>query len=522
MTGNARMRGALASGVGGEVELSPSERGLVAIFRGGDALVARGHRWAPAVKAVLDRAERAGHGGGRIEEVDREAILAIHQDGVPRSQFERQRLLGRLIAQAASRRASDIHVQVVPTHCDITMRVHGRLQPVSSLSGEDGRAMINAAFAVAIDQGSAAGGFLKGSLSRASGLLPVGVDLVRLQYAPTSGPGGCLVMRLKHAVDKGVGDIEALGYLPAQADDIRLMQRRTSGLYLLAGKVSSGKTTTLQQVLNAMVEEKSREISVFAIEEPVELEISGAVHVAVAPRPDQSRSDAFIEALKAALRSDPNVVVLGELRDRDLAHRAIEIAMTGHALWSTVHAGSALGIIDRLADLGVESWKLAEPAILRGLVYQRLIGTLCPHCRITYEDGLAAGQVSAALATSVTRLTGRAASQLHLRGSGCARCRGGLSGRTVVAETVRPDAFILDAHLRGERAAMRRHWLTPRADGGLGGVPVMHHAMIKAALGLCDINEIEEEIDLVSTYETDLAAHAARLAEDVAASEASR
>ena len=515
---------ALLTGAGGDIEVSVSDRARIAIFQGGDAIVARGHRWSPSVKAALDRAERMGMSVGVVEEVDSEDILAIYEQRSQtsaRSQIERQRLLGRLIGQAASEQASDIHIHTQSSYCEVRMRVHGRLRLVSSMSAEDGTALINAAFAVAIDQGSESDSrcFMKGALTRASGLLPPGIDLIRLQYAPLSGQGSSLVMRLKHSVHKSAGEIATLGYLPQQAAEFRLMWRRTSGLYLLAGKVSSGKTTTLQRVLNAMVEEKASEISVFAIEEPVELEISAAVHVAIAPRPGQLRSEAFVEALKAALRSDPNVVVLGELRDRDLAQRAIEIAMTGHALWSTVHAGSALGILDRLNDLGVEPWKLAEPAMLRGLVYQRLVGMLCRRCRITYAQGVHKGHLSADLAGRVARLANRSKDNLYLRGAGCEACRGGLTGRTVVAETVRPDSQILDAHLHGDRPAMRKHWLAQRKAGGLGGVPVMHHAMIKVAAGHCDINEIEEEIDLVLSYERDLPDQAARLPKDLASFE---
>ena len=517
--------GRLISGPGGELEVPTADRRLIAAFEGGLVIIAGGSRWSPEVKALLDRAFRAGIDIIEIIESDSETILGAYeaeQGGASpargrRNEIERQRDLRRLIAQAAELAASDIHFKVLAGQCEVKARVNGRLRHLASRTPDDGMAIINAAFAVAVDQGAESGAtdFMKGALTRKSGLLPVGIDRARLQYSPTSGRRAFMAMRLNYTSGQGQADITDLGYLPQQLADLTIMRRRTSGLYLLSGKVSSGKTTTLQRLLNAMVREKLHEISVFAVEEPVELDIEGAAHLAIVPKSGQSRNEAFVDAIKATLRSDPNVVVLGELRDRELAAHAIELAMSGHAMWSTIHAGSALGILDRLSDLGVESWKLADPSIIRGLVYQRLVGVLCRHCRSSFRDGIRKGVLSRQLAVTVVELTGRPSSRLHLRGEGCQHCQRGLTGRTVIAETVLPDPVLLDLYIRGERGQMRAHWLAPDRRGGLGGVPAIHHAMLRVGAGLCDINEIEEEVDLVSSYQRDYPDHAAALAADL-------
>ncbi|MCY4196172.1 MAG: ATPase, T2SS/T4P/T4SS family [Rhodobacteraceae bacterium] len=519
--------GPLISGPGGSLEVPVADRRLIAAFQNGLAVVARGSRWSPQVKAALDRAFRAELDLHRIIEADSETILAAYEQlagattDSSRSEIERQRDLRRIFAQAAEEQASDIHFKMFSGHCEIRIRVHGRLLTLATRSPEDGIALINAAFAVAADHGSSVGtnGFMKGALSRSSGLLPAGIDLARLQYSPASGHLPFLAVRLKYAGDvNSNSDLGRLGYLPDHLVDLTLMRRRTSGLYLLAGKVSSGKTTTLQRLLNAMMEEKSHEISIMAIEEPVELDVAGAVHVAITARSGQSREQAFVEAVKATLRSDPNVVVIGELRDRELAGHAIEFSMTGHSLWSTVHAGSALGILDRLSDLGIENWKLADPAIVRGLVYQRLIGVLCPNCRISCAEVLHRGDLAPRLAERTTGVTGQPLSHLYVRGPGCQQCRGGLIGRTVVAETIMPDPHLLEFYARGDRTGMRSHWLRKKSAGGLGGLPVLHHAMIKVGMGLCDINEVEEEVDLISAYERDFPEQARSLPADISAS----
>ncbi len=515
------MVGTLVTGPGGLLAIPKEQRGLVAIFQSGQVVVAKGSRWSVDVKAVLDRAGQLGQEIVAIHEIESDVIHGFYDaamagpeeaDSAPR-QIERQRELRRIIAMAAEERASDIHIHVHASHCEVRIRVHGRLCHLINRTSHEGLSLINAAFAVAVDQGSETGttSYMKGALGRASGLLPPTVDIIRLQYTPTSGHRASLVMRLKYAFGRDRHDIEQLGYLPDQIRDIAVMRRRTSGMYLLAGKVSSGKTTTLQRILNAMVHEKRFEISAYSLEEPVELSIEGAVHVAIAPRSDQTRGEAFVEAIKSTLRSDPNVVVLGELRDRALAGYAIELAMTGHALWTTIHSGSALGILDRLHDLGVDTWKLCEPSVIRGLMYQRLIGVICPACRIDYPTAIGDGRLSDDLAGEVVALTGKPAPHLYIRGDGCDRCSRGLGGRTVVAETVLPDPRLLDHYANGNRVAMRQHWLLTRREGGAGGIPVMHHAMIRVGTGDCDVNEVEEEIDLVRAYQRDYRSLAERL-----------
>ena len=518
------INGTLISGNNGRLEVPKSERSRIAVFQNGFVVVTPESRWSSEVKAILDRAVRAEIAIHEIIKADSKTILAIYErntqdnsENVTKiSGIERQRELRRIIADAATMHASDIHFYVFPSFSEIKVRIHGRMRRLSIHSTEEGKAIINAAFAVATDQGSETGStsFIKGALAKPSGLLPAGVDLVRLQYSPTTGHCASLVMRLKYSNSQGNFDLKELGFLNRQVTDIGLMRKRTSGLYLLAGKVSSGKTTTLQRILNAMVREKNYEISIYSIEEPVELDINGAIHVGVFPKPNQTRSEAFIEAIKATLRSDPNVVVLGELRDRELAGYAMELALTGHALWTTVHAGSALGILDRLSDLGIELWKLTEPSVVRGLIFQRLLGELCPACKIGIDQGQAEGRISDYLLKEIVELLDNGSDQIFIRGPGCGSCNHGLVGRTVVAETILPDLNLLQHYASNNRIGMREYWLAPRAKGGCGGNPILHNALLRVGMGICDINEVEEEIDLVQSYKSEYPYHASILARE--------
>lgn len=510
----------LASRRGGQFPIAEPFRRLVAIFDNGVVCVAKEERWSAGVKGVLESARSAGLAPRNIIETSVEVIVELYKDHQQPGegadlQIRRQAELSELIQQAAAMKSSDLRLRVTRDYTEIMCRVHGRAVQVGTRTRDDGLALIRAALAVSSDQGTYAADttFQQGALTEKSGLLPRRVDLIRLQYTPTSDGLGSLSMRLKERGQPGVSDVAGLGYNARQVADLATMRRRTNGLYILSGKVSSGKTQTLQRCINQMYLEKRKEITVYTIEEPVELDLSFAVQVPA--RISIDGRDGFSEAMKASLRSDPNVIVLGEVRSPETAQLAIHAATTGHALWSTIHAASALGILDRLHDLGIGMDKLKDPSIVRGLVYQRLVGVLCPSCRLSYTAATGS-QIDPHLAAEVSDLTSTPPDALFVRGPGCSACAGGLVGRTVVAEVILTDVELLSLFAERRYRDMRRHWLTPIADGGLGGVPVLHHALTKVGLGMCDINEIEEEVDLVSSYRAHHGALIPRLRADVA------
>lgn len=516
----------LLTRVGGEVQVSPEDRRMIAIYANGVALVSKPDRWSGRVKSILNLARNAGWAVSTVVEVETARIIEIytraHAEGQDAGRaltdgVTRQRQLAELLGQAARLGANDLQIRVLRLNTEIRVRIHGRMTDLDYRSPEDGASLIKAALAVAADQGSASSdlAFQQGALTPSSGLLPRGVELVRLQYSPTSENRSALVMRLKYRSDPKEIEIDSLGYAAHHIRDIAVMRRRTNGLYLLAGKVSSGKSTTLQRTLNKMMIEKDREISMFIIEEPKELDIPGAIQVVAKPQPDGT--DGFSAGMWAALRSDPNVIVLGEIRTERIATLAMEVIGSGHAVWSTIHAGSAFGILDRLLDLKVPREDLTRPDLKGGLVYQRLCGVMCPHCRRDLPTGLRERTVSHELAKGALRLFDLPPEQLFLRGNGCERCRTGLIGRTVVAETVELTPELLVMLRDGKREEMRQHWVTPKEAGGMGGLPVLHHALVKVGAGLCDMNEVEEEVDLLSVYERDYQALIPRLRADVAA-----
>lgn len=512
--------GTLVTRAGGRVPLSDNLRLKMAIFDSGRVYHVPGVRWTPDFKAAINTARGKGIHIHEFEEVDAKTLSNLYreetEDDIVLPELQRQQDLAEIIRRAAEAKASDIHIRILKEYTEVRIRVFGRLRDMTTRKAEDGMPMIKAAFAVASDTGNSTSdtSFQQGALTPRSGLLPRQLDMLRLQYTPESEGRGTLIMRLKYKSNAEDTDIDSLGYNPVQIGDINVMRKRTNGLYILAGKVSSGKTTTLQRILNRMIMEKNREISMYTIEEPVELELPNATQHPAKKLPDGT--DGFLEAMKAALRSDLNVIVVGEIRSKMLADLAIQAVMTGHALWSTIHAGSALGILDRLSDFGVEPWKLQDPSVVRGLVYQRLCGVICPHCRVSFRRAVETGRMEADLAEHLADIFGKRLDDLYVRGPGCDKCSHmGLKGRTVVAETCLTDPRLLELFSEGRRMEMRKYWSTGIEEQGMGGLPVLHHALTKVGAGLCDIFEVEEEVDLVSSYDRDFSHLKSRIRDDI-------
>ena len=502
----------LASGPGTSIDLGPGQRKTIAIFKNGIVLVAEGQRHSADAKVVIDKARRLGLRLTEVKELKTNLIEQVYVGVEPKKasvnwkslDLDRQKSLARIISEASQLGASDVHIRVLASHTEVKVRVNGRMRELGNEPASDGQEMIRAAFAVSSGQGASGtdSTFQQGAMFQKSGLLPDNVEMLRLQYTPTSDQRGALVMRLKYVGKNTDTDVDSLGYSQQQSIDLKNMRLKTNGMYIFAGKVSSGKTTTLQRCLNAMYLDKKKEISIYAAEDPKELELLGAIQAQITA--GQNANDAFKMAMKAALRSDPNVIVLGEIRSEELTSMAVEAAKTGHALWSTVHAGSALGILNRLINLGADREDLKDPRTVGGLIYQRLIGVLCQNCKISLPTAVKSDQVEEDLAVRLVKLTAQNPHEIFCRGPGCSSCFMGLSGRTVVAETIRPDARLLETYMDSSRIEAERYWIKPKEEGGLGGAPVMHHALVKVGAGIVDINEVQEEVDLLESYERDL------------------
>ncbi|HEY6091760.1 MAG TPA: type II/IV secretion system protein, partial [Gemmatimonadales bacterium] len=174
-----------------------------------------------------------------------------------------------------------------------------------------------------------------------------------------------------------VKSLDTLGLNPGEAEAIRRLLENHEGILLVTGPTGSGKTTTLYSCINQI---KSEGVNIVTVEDPVEYRMQGIVQVQV----QEKAGLTFAAALRSILRQDPNVVLVGEIRDKETAQIAVQASLTGHLVLSTLHTNDAANAVTRLVDIGVEAYKIA--ASLRGVVAQRLMRKLCPTCKEVWME----------------------------------------------------------------------------------------------------------------------------------------
>ena len=328
-------------------------------------------------------------------------------------------LVNSLLNEAVREGASDIHIECRRDGVAVRYRIDGRLVPAESVSGASngGVSVLPAHRFAAVSARLKVLAALNAAERRRpqdgrfTARLASDVFDVRVSSMPTI-TGESLVLRL-FPLGRERYALGELGMPPDMLSRLTRAVERSSGLVLLSGPTGSGKTTTLHAALSQIA---AGDRKIITIEDPVEYRLSGAVQI----QTNEAAGLTFESVLRRALRQDPNVIMVGEIRDRETALLTARAALTGHLVLATVHSRSATDAIDRLVDLGVERTLLdrLEPTLLA----QRLIRTTCPTCR----------------------------------GSGCAACRRtGFRGRTALFEMVSPEGFRLTLAADGRRKVAR-------------------------------------------------------------------
>lgn len=294
-----------------------------------------------------------------------------------------------LFIKAVKQGVSDIHLEVRKGFARIRARTNGRITNfyatsfAESTGYEWGRviyqvmsAVSNATFNAKTQQDALVVGVF-GDAERKVKLR------VRVATNPSEPSGFDMTMRLLIIQDsKKPLTLEQLGYNKKLTFGIKQSIAQPVGLTIIAGTTGSGKSTTLQNILLAKINERNGEIKVITVEDPPEYFIPGATQVPVIRDEKGNAEQGFSKAIKAAMRSDPDIIMVGEIRDNQSATLTIQAVQSGHQVFSTIHAQSALGILNRIENLGVTRDILGSPEFIAGLIYQKLLPILCPHCSI--------------------------------------------------------------------------------------------------------------------------------------------
>ena len=356
------------------------------------------------------------------------------------------RLLNAILADAIRQGASDVHIEPYEQQLRVRFRIDGHLRTALTLKPKlapflTARVKVLARLDIAEKRQPQDGRIA----IRLGGHL---VDL-RVSTLPAAH-GERVVMRL---LDKQAGllSLDQLGLLPEQRTVLEERLAQPHGVLLVTGPTGSGKTTTLYAALNHL---NQGERNIMTVEDPVEYELPGISQTQVNPRAGLT----FASGLRAILRQDPDIVMIGEIRDQETADIAIQASLTGHLVLSTLHTNTAVGAVSRLRDMGVEPYLLASGLI--GVMAQRLVRRLCSHCK--QPD-----TVDAALAARSDLTVG----EPLWRPVGCEQCHHtGYAGRRALFEVIPVDATLRQMIHDGrnddvlaEYAA--RHWPTLAQSG---------------------------------------------------------
>ena len=323
------------------------------------------------------------------------------------------RLINALLREAMREKASDVHLETFEHYLSVRMRIDGQLREVLRPKRELANLLVSRIKVMARLDIAEKRVPQDGRIS----LRLAGHEVdVRVSTLP-SAHGERVVMRL---LDKQAGrlDLKCLGMPAATLNRFERILARPHGILLVTGPTGSGKTTSLYAALSHLNHPNR---NILTVEDPVEYHLPGIGQTPVNTKADMT----FARGLRAILRQDPDVVMVGEIRDRETAEIAVQASLTGHLVLSTLHTNSAIGAVTRLVDMGVDAYLLASSLV--GVLAQRLLRTLCPDCKVPYP----------ADPPTCTRLglDTQAAPTLY-RAQGCSHCQQGYRGRTGIYELV--------------------------------------------------------------------------------------
>ena len=425
-----------------------------------------------------------------------------------------------LVRRGAEIGASDIHLLMRGTHAEAQIRVKGGLLVLERMAHDDGEALSRAIFQGIATVKDSSYNPLEFQNAQISGgdMSRIGLTSVRLVRGPAfpiDDGGGFVVMRLQY-MEGGHGrkdrtprerprspqgdlNLKRMGYTDWQVDQLKYLARCPNGIILFTGPTGSGKTTGLNEMMKHIARERP-DSRLVTIEDPVEYPMPWAVQLVVTNASDAaSTAQAFTERLRTALRMDPDIILMGEIRDADSAIVAIDAALTGHQVWGTLHVTDPFKTIGRLElmdNVRLARGVVCDHTTLRGIVAQRLVPTLCPHCSVPlrgHESDLPKSMIDA-LATYGKPDDPDPLSRVKLRGDGCDECSGdAISGRTAVAEVVVTDARLMKDFIdHGVETARRNHRLRDDTDNSM-----VVNAVALVLEGKVDPRDVENNIDII-------------------------
>lgn len=499
---------------GGKLEVEHNLRGKLCLLEDGTLHVAAAYQADDGVLAYVDLLRRSGMQFRMVPAspslIEQAYSRVVAMESV-RDTSERQKEVIALIKLAVAMGSSDIHFIHGRQKTEVKFRVDGVLltdrqhRDKMTFMVDHGQLICGTLFQAMCEHsgGDGAGGEYDPNRSQDARMKQQYAELCGIPGARFSsrpkGDGNMVVLRLFYRSE--VKGFKAMGFTPEQVDIWHSFVYRRRGVYLISGPTGGGKTTSLYAAANAMLEDAGHGINLMTVEDPVELILPGAnqtpLIVDSEGGPDAERK-AWRDAIRNCVRMDPDVLMVGEMRDQESAMAGLEFAMTGHGFFGTLHTDAVHQIPDRLRIMGVPLELLVDGSI-RGMVNQSLVPLNCVHCRRPYTrfSKLVPPKTRARVERFCPDL-----SAVYIKGGdrGCPHCNGrGFKGRIVVAEMVEPNDAFFAVYAREGSTKARRYWIE-----NLDGMTKSMRLSQLVAAGMVDPVIGETEVCLLSEDREDV------------------
>jgi len=383
------------------------------------------------------------------------------------------RLVDALLSDAVKRGASDVHFEPEKGFIRIRYRIDGVLQQVRSLHK-------NYWSAIAVRLKVMAGLNIAETRIAQDGRMTLTFSGRSIDFRVSVQPtvyGENIVLRILDSL-RGLVALDELGLTDDNLQTLKLMIARPEGIILITGPTGSGKTTTLYSVLNHL---NTEAVNIMTLEDPVEYVLGQVRQSAV----NEAVKLDFANGIRSMMRQDPDIILVGEVRDEETAEMAFRAAMTGHQVYSTLHTNSAIGAIPRLRDIGILPDIMAENII--GVVAQRLVRKLCPHCKAPYTPE--------EIHYHLLKIPPRQDITLY-ESTGCEHCDyRGYKGRMAIMEILRVDAPLQDliAH-RATTYDLRQH------NQKTGFISLAEDGIRRILEGMTSLEEVSRVVDLTDRF----------------------
>ncbi|MBI6883003.1 GspE/PulE family protein [Pseudomonas putida] len=461
--------------------------------------------------AIIDRINRAGYTRSKRILAKPEILAIIYESGSGQKTAEDQQRhatkiqidFDDLIKAGIEADTSDIHIEVRRDEAKVRFRKNGDCIDFAEWPVKYARTMAGVIYQVIADEKDTTFDEARPQAAIIDRELSESLRIrVRLNTIPAYPAGFDMVMRILKMGQGGKRTpMDKLGYEKRQLSHIRRGVAKPVGAMIMAGTTGSGKSTSLNSMLGEKIEAYKGKLKVITVEDPPEYLLWGATQVPVVRSRSQAKAgdksaNPFVAVMSAALRSDPDILMVGEVRDEDSAHLLIHAVQSGHQVFTTVHASGAMDIIGRFRSMHMPDDVLGGQNFISALMYQTLLPTVCPHCSTDINKlkaDVQSDQDEELIERIYTLVKPSVITGLRFRhDEGCEHCAHGVIGRSVAAEVILPDPYMLKCFRDRNDTEAAMHYRRK------GGRSALEHGLSKAFRGIADIRDVESKLDQIT------------------------